>query len=245
MRSRAPQSYLNTIKVMSEKKELKDGANFKMMPFECSSNGMHGQYQWAKLKARVDKIHAQLMAEVQEWRNQGAQQTALMKSHRDSAVNSCVHYLRQQEERIKHEAPDGTSVGVDETNACVWTATIFGPAETLWDGGMFQVELIFPPDFPDAPPYVHFLTGIYHPHISPLGVPYLRNLIMWNTLEPRDKSVSALLQALINVLALDPSPEPATHLNVEAATLAFSRSDDDRKEYKRQVKKRVQRSMDG
>ena len=68
---------------------------------------------------------------------------------------------------------------------------------------------------------------------------------MWNTLEPRDKSVGALLQALINVLALDPSPEPTTHLNVEAATLAFSRSDDDRKEYKRHVKKCVQRSMDG
>ena len=68
---------------------------------------------------------------------------------------------------------------------------------------------------------------------------------MWNTLEPRDKSIASLLQGLINVLALDPSPEPATHLNTEAATLAFSRSDDDRKEYKRQVKKRVQRSMDG
>tara|TARA_B100000768_G_C11240567_1_gene359323 strand:- start:195 stop:362 length:168 start_codon:yes stop_codon:yes gene_type:complete len=52
-------------------------------------------------------------------------------------------------------------------------------------------------------------------------------------------------QALVGLLALDPSPEPATHLNPEAASLAFSRSDDDKKEYKRQVKKRVQRSMDG
>ena len=43
---------------------------------------------------------------------------------------------------------------------------------------MFQVELVFPPDFPDAPPYVHFLTPMFHPHISPLGVPYLRSLIM-------------------------------------------------------------------
>jgi ubiquitin-protein ligase len=110
---------------------------------------------------------------------------------------------------------------------------------------MFQVELVFPPDFPDAPPYVHFLTPMFHPHISPLGVPYLRILIMWNNLEPRDKSVSSLLTALVGLLALDPSPEPATHLNPEAASLAFSRSDDDKKEYKRQVKKRVQRSMDG
>ena len=182
---------------------------------------------------------------------------------------------------------------------------------------MFQVELVFPPDFPDAPPYVHFLTSMFHPHISPLGVPYLRHLIMWNHLEPKEKSVSSLLtvlepgqtrrpgsgraghprlskrphacsrrpsvlqrrraesrawaawapqrspgaaqsrrltrglrcvlttQALVGLLASNPSPEPATHLNLEAASLAFSRSYDDKKEYKKQVKKRVQRSMDG
>jgi len=239
------QSYLHIVKAAIEKKEVRDGAAFKMMPFECSSNGMHGNYQWSKLQARLDKIHAKLMLEVQDWRAQGTQQTALRKRGSDSAVNSCVDYLAQQQERVEHETPDGVSVGVDEANVCVWVATIFGPAETLWDGGMFQVELVFPPDFPDAPPYVHFLTPMFHPHISPLGVPYLRVLIMWNNLEPRDKSVSSLLTALVGLLALDPSPEPATHLNPEAASLAFSRSDDDKKEYKRQVKKRVQRSMDG
>jgi len=68
---------------------------------------------------------------------------------------------------------------------------------------------------------------------------------MWNALEPRERSVSSLLVALVNLLGADPSPEPATHLNPEAAALVFSRSDDDKREYKRQVKKRVQRSTDG
>lgn len=88
-----------------------------------------------------------------------------------------------------------------------------GPAETLWDGGMFQVELVFPPDFPDAPPYVHFLTPMFHPHISPLGVPYLRSLIMWNNLEPREKSVSSLLTVLASMVkrAVPAAAELATH----------------------------------
>jgi hypothetical protein len=89
---------------------------------------MHGNYQWTKLQARLDKIHAQLMLEVQDWRAQGTQQTALRKRGADSAVNSCVDYLAQQQERIDNEAPDGVSVGVDEANVCVWVATIFGPA---------------------------------------------------------------------------------------------------------------------
>ena len=34
----------------------------------------------------------------------------------------------------------------------MWTATLFGPPDSPWDGGMFTVEMVFPPDFPDAPP---------------------------------------------------------------------------------------------
>ena len=80
---------------------------------------------------------------------------------------------------------------------------------------MFQVELVFPPDFPDAPPFVHFLTPIFHPQVSPQGVPYMRSLVMWHHIEPKGKTVSALLQQLVTLLSVEPSPEPVTHLNVE------------------------------
>ena len=134
---------------------------------------------------------------------------------RPRVARSCIHHLRQQEDRIKNEIPDGASIGADSSNACVWVATIFGRAETLWDGGMFQVELVFPPDFPDAPPFVHFLTPIFHPQVSPQGVPYMRSLVMWHHIEPKGKTVSALLQQLVTLLSVEPSPEPVTHLNVE------------------------------
>ena len=74
------QVYLEIVKAAIEKKELRDGTAFKMMPFECSSNGlpplallplpleprhltlhptrwhpgMHGNYQWTKLQARLE-----------------------------------------------------------------------------------------------------------------------------------------------------------------------------------------------
>ena len=87
---------------------------------------------------------------------------------------------------------------------------------------MFQVELVFPPDFPDAPPYVHFLTSMFHPHISPLGVPYLRHLIMWNHLEPKEKSVSSLLTA--GEAPLVPSAAPGLNLVQFGACARFSSS---------------------
>jgi len=58
-------------------------------------------------------------------------------------------------------------------------------------------------------------------------------------------AVSHLLDQLVRLLSTEPSPEPATHLNPEAAALCFSRSADDHKEYRRQVKRKVERSMDG
>ena len=224
---------------------LKDGSSFPMMPFECPTNGMHGSYQWAKLKQRLEAIKAQLLAEVDDWRKKGAEQTLMLRERHDASVSSCLHQLRQQEERIRAEGPEGASIGPTEDNACVWEATIFGPSDGPWDGGMFGVELVFPPDFPESPPHVRFTTAMCHPQISPSGVPYLRSLLAWHCCEQKERTIPAILQQLVQLLTADPSPEPATHLNLEAAALRFSREESDRKEYKRLVKRCVARSVDG
>jgi len=86
---------------------------------------------------------------------------------------------------------------------------------------------------------------MFHPQISPAGVPYLRSVLMWHCCEPKERTVASLISQLIGLLRADPSPEPATHLNLEAANLRFSRSADEQKEYKKRVKRCVQRSVDG
>jgi len=237
--------YMVEVRRMAAKKECKDGTKFKMMPFECPSNGMAGTFQWERLRTQLEAVWTALQAEVVGWRKQGAEQTTMQQEKHEASVSSCIHYLRQQEEQIKHTAPDGASIGPSPSNVCVWEATIFGPAESLWEGGIFSVELIFPPDFPDSPPFIRFLTSMYHPQISPSGVPYLRTLLMWHCSESKERTLSHLLDQLVRLLSTEPSPEPATHLNPEAAALCFSRSADDHKEYKRQVKRKVERSMDG
>ena len=110
---------------------------------------------------------------------------------------------------------------------------------------MFAVEFVFPPDFPESPPFVRFTSDMYHPQISPSGVPYLRSLLMWHACEPRERTIASLLGQMLKLLEAPPSPEPASHLNLEAAALCFSRSDDERTQFRRQVQRRVERSMDG
>ena len=56
--------YLAECKRYADKPTLKDGTAFKMMPFECAANGIHGAFQWGKIRARLEALRARLLSEV-------------------------------------------------------------------------------------------------------------------------------------------------------------------------------------
>mmetsp|Transcript_7231 Transcript_7231/g.18537 ORF Transcript_7231/g.18537 Transcript_7231/m.18537 type:complete len:105 (-) Transcript_7231:50-364(-) len=91
-------------------------------------------------------------------------------------------------------------------------------------------------------PRVRFTTSIFHPNISPDGVPYLATLLLWHGVSPRGRSAKQLLEDVRALLLREPDPEPITHLNTEAAELCFSMDEDARKEYRRRVRRCAQRS---
>lgn len=45
-------------------------------------------------------------------------------------------------------------------------ATILGPADSPFRGGVFQIVLKLTPDYPLAPPSVSFETKIFHPNVD-------------------------------------------------------------------------------
>ena len=47
---------------------------------------------------------------------------------------------------------EGISVGLkDDSDLFVWEVLVVGPPDTLYEGGFFKAELVFPPEFPNMP----------------------------------------------------------------------------------------------
>lgn len=46
-----------------------------------------------------------------------------------------------------------------------WNIMIEGPQDSLYEGGLFQVDMKFPPDYPENPPTMVFISEMWHPNI--------------------------------------------------------------------------------
>jgi ubiquitin-conjugating enzyme E2 A len=46
-----------------------------------------------------------------------------------------------------------------------WTAVIFGPEDTPWEGGTFLLTIEFAETYPNQAPNVKFSTKVFHPNV--------------------------------------------------------------------------------
>ena len=133
---------------------------------------------------------------------------------------------------MQKEPPTGISAAPQDNNILSWSAVIFGPDDTPWDGGTFKLTLTFTEDYPNKPPVVKFVSTLFHPNVYTDGsicLDILQN--QWSPIY----DISAILTSIQSLLC---DPNPNSPANSEAARL-FA---ENRREYYKRVKEVVEAS---
>lgn len=74
--------------------------------------------------------------------------------------------LKELKEVGKNDTSGVHAKPVTEGNLRHLKGTVKGPEGTVYDGGVFEIDINLPPAYPFEPPKMKFITKIWHPNIS-------------------------------------------------------------------------------
>nr|CAB3267436.1 ubiquitin-conjugating enzyme E2-17 kDa [Phallusia mammillata] len=104
---------------------------------------------------------------------------------------------------IQNDPPALCSAGPIGDDLFHWKASITGPDDSPFQGGVFFLKIEFPIDYPFKPLKVNFTTKIYHPNINTNGNVCLDILLSkWSPA----LTVSKVLLSIASLLT-DPNPD--------------------------------------
>uniref|UniRef100_A0A1E1XTJ0 E2 ubiquitin-conjugating enzyme n=1 Tax=Amblyomma sculptum TaxID=1581419 RepID=A0A1E1XTJ0_AMBSC len=111
--------------------------------------------------------------------------------------------IKKELEDLKRDPPAQCSAGPVNDDLFHWQATIMGPPDSPYQGGVFFLTIHFPTDYPFKPPKVAFTTRIYHPNINSNGS------ICLDILRSQWSPALTISKVLLSICSLlcDPNPD--------------------------------------
>ena len=107
----------------------------------------------------------------------------------------------------------GCSAGPVGDDIYHWQATIMGPQDSPYQGGVFFLSIQFPTDYPFKPPRCTFTTRIYHPNINSNGS------ICLDILQKQWSPALTVAKVLLSICSMFDEPNPDDPLVPEIARL--------------------------
>nr|UZT28945.1 ubiquitin conjugating enzyme [Nucleocytoviricota sp.]UZT29089.1 ubiquitin conjugating enzyme E2 [Nucleocytoviricota sp.] len=129
-------------------------------------------------------------------------------------MDPIIKRLNKELLEMKNNPPLNCSAGPeDEDNLFKWTATIYGPEGSPYEGGIFILDIDFPLDYPFKPPKIIFKTKIFHCNINYQG------FICLDILKDKWSPALTISKVLLSICSLLDDQNPNDPLEPEIANL--------------------------
>ena len=127
---------------------------------------------------------------------------------------ACKKRKLQEIKELQNNDSDNITAGpVSEDNIFCWSATLIGPKDSPYEGGIFLLNINFPQDYPFKPPKINFQTKIFHPNINSGGS------ICLDILNSQWSPALTLSKTLLSISSLLTDPNPDDPLVSNIATM--------------------------
>jgi len=124
---------------------------------------------------------------------------------------TAIKRIQKELQEINRDPPCNCSAGPVGQDMFRWAGTIVGPEGTPYEGGVFALDISFPPEYPFKAPHVTFKTKVYHPNVNANGIICLDIL--------KDKWAPALTisKVLLSICSLLNDANPDDPLSADVA----------------------------
>ena len=119
--------------------------------------------------------------------------------------------IQKELQDLRKDSPLNCSAGPIGDDIFRWEGIIVGPDDTPYAGGIFDMKILFPVDYPFKPPTVTFSTKIYHPNINHAGG------ICLDILKTQWSPALTISKVLLSVCSMLSDPNPDDPLVPEIA----------------------------